>query len=293
MRMHTGQVGVVAAAVLLSACGAGTKLVMQREKYDGIKKIAVVEYTVPHSIEYKENPRKPQGSSLLRTIVKALSTADPVKAATVANEAFCEEINGQGLSFTVLAPAEVKANPAFAALVVPPPAEAEPEAAPSSAIRGAFNSFVKNVKASMTAPRGVAAEGMNTYGLAANWPKGSALTGAEAEKKYLMDAARALNVDAVLVVNDQGFSFSCTACAGAVGNMNGAASTGSAFSAALVDRNGEVVLEASEWFNITGTSAVMAMSSVNPLEHEKLFKAHGRKTADLLAAIIKKATTKS
>lgn len=292
MRTRMSLVLVVAAAAALSACGAGTKMVMQREKYDSIKKIAVVEYTVPQNIDYKENPRKPAGGGLLQIVFKTLAKIDAAKAATLSHEAFCEEINTQGLSFQVLTPAEVKANTDFTALVTPPAAEPE-EAQPKGAISGAFGSFVKGLKASMGSARGVAPEGMNAYGLTAKWPKGSALTGGDAEKKYLMDAARALNVDAVLAINDQGFSLSCTACAGAAGNMNGAGSTGSAFAAALVDRDGNVVMEASEWFATSGTSAVMAMSSINPLEHEKLFKAHGRKTANLIAALIKKETTKN
>jgi hypothetical protein len=283
---------LVSASIFFAACGAGTRISIKRDGYEAVKTVAVVEYTVPPTIEYKDNPRAGQKSSLLKTVVKMIATIDSGKAAATAHEAFSEALNEQGLSFRVLPAAEVRANAAFSALAPAPAAQEEPAAA-QGGFKGAIGSFMKSVKASLGPVKGVAPEGLNAYGLTSGWPKGSALTGGAQEKEYLRQAARALNVDAVLVVNDQGFSLSCTACAGAVGNMNGAGSTGSAFSTALVGRDGEVLMEASEWFATSGASAVMAMSSINPLEHEKLFKAHGKKTAAVFAALVKKKLGKT
>lgn len=292
MKGRVWGLALVSASIFFTACGAGTRLSIKRDRYEAVKTVAVVEYTVPPTIEYKENPRAAQKSSLLKTVIKMVATVDPGKAATTAHEAFCEALNEQGLSFRVLPTSALRGNAAFGALAAPAPAAEEPAAA-QEGLKGKFGSLLKTVKASWGPVKGVGPSGLRAYGLASGWPKGSALTGGETEKEYLRQAVQALGVDAVLVVNDQGFSLSCTACAGAVGNMNGAGSTGSAFAAALVDKNGDVLMEASEWFATSGASAVMAMSSVNPLEHEKLFKAHGRKMAAVFGALVKKNLGKS
>ena len=92
-------------------------------------------------------------------------------------------------------------------------------------------------------------------------------------------AARALNVDAVMLLTDSGYSFVCDACIGGTG----AASTGSAFSSTMIDRNGKVILVLRQWFLVSKGSSVVAAYIVNPLQWDSLFREHGKKLATVWA----------
>lgn len=281
-----------AAALLSGACGVGSKVVVKRSRYDGIKTVAVVEYTVPQAIEYKENPREASGGGILRQLAKQLAKGDGTRAAAAAHASFCEALGAQELGWRVLSAEEMASAPGFAALVKKAPAP-EPAEAAQGGMKKALGSFMKAAKSMLTGPKPVGPGYLNHYKLVEEWKELSALTGGGGEKRYLREAAAALGVDAVLVVNDPGFSFSCVGCVGTTGSMNGAASTGSAFVASLIDADGDTVLDMREWFAINGTTAIMAMSAVNPLEHDQLFQAHGRKMAAVFGAALKKALKKS
>jgi len=72
----------------------------------------------------------------------------------------------------------------------------------------------------------------------------------------------------------------CEICIGG----SGVASTGSAFTATIMTRSGNVVLNMQEWFATTDAQAAMLADIINPLQHDSLFKEHGRKMAVVLAA---------
>ena len=99
------------------------------------------------------------------------------------------------------------------------------------------------------------------------------------ERDYMRLAAKALNVDAVMLLTDSGYSFVCDACVGGTGG----ASTGSAFSSTMIDRNGKVILALRQWFAVSKASSVVAAYVVNPLQWDNLFRNHGKKMATVWA----------
>ena len=90
-------------------------------------------------------------------------------------------------------------------------------------------------------------------------------------------------MDAAILINDSGFSYACEFCIG----DSGAASTGSAFTASMVTRSGDVILNMQEWFATTDAQAVMYAGIVNPLQQTSLFEEHGRKMAVVMADALK------
>lgn len=280
--MRKAIVVCIALAVALVASGCAPKFTLNKAQYDNIKTVAVVEYTVPSRIEFKEDPQKADGKITLADVAKAaLKTlvGDGTKASTEAHKSFIETLNQQGLTFVSLSQEEMYGNPDFTALHVPA-AAATPQ--DDGSMVGRFGSMIKK---QMAADTGKSPKMLNGYGLAAGWAGGTALNGKGVETKYLLDSIKALGVDAVIVINDPGFSFSCEFCVAGTG----AASTGSAFIVAMVGSNGETIFEIKEWFATTDEQAALVAGVVNPLEQNALYKEHGRKTAIVFAKFLKEA----
>lgn len=255
---------------LLASCGS-MQTKMDSDKVKSIKTAAVVIYSVPESIEYKSDPRDPN-KGLLAKLVAAATKKNGAKAAKVSYTTFVEQLNQEELPFQVLDAKAVTTSPKLAELYSPPRQEAGKKGMLSK-MTGLLGG--KKVKA-VSPPR------LNQYGLS-KWTKGSALTGAKGEKEYIKKAIEALNVDAAIVVNDPGFSFSCEACVGSTG----AASTGSGFNVSIVTRDGTTALDLQEYFLTTDAQAAMATGVVNPLQQESLFKEHGKKMAKVFADVLK------
>ena len=258
-----------------------TTLKFEKAEIGKIRTVAVIEYTVPDSIEYKADPNAEESGLSLATIAKAaageMAKGDGVEAATVSHKAFIDTINQQGLPFRVISYATMMSKSGFTSLYVP---KAKP----------AKDSGMAAMAMGMFGPKtvsGVGPEGINSFGIQTNWAAGVSLTGSANEMEYIEKSIQALGVDAVLLINDKGYSFSCQACVGAGGMMSGSGSTGSAFTATLVTRGGMQLINMREWFGATSSGAVMVNSMVNPLQHASLFKKHGEKTAILFADMFK------
>ncbi len=231
--MRKAIVVCMALAIAVAAGGCAPKFTLNKAQYDNIKTVAVVEYTVPSKIEFRDDPQKANGKITLADVAKAalkMLVGDGTKAATEAHKSFIETLNQQGLTFVAISQEEMYGNPDFTALHKP---AAVAVAEDDSSMMGKFGSLIKK---QMAADPGKSPKMLNSYGLTPNWGAGTALNGKGVETKYLLDSIKALGVDAVIVVNDPGFSFSCEFCVGGTG----AASTGSAYIVAMVGRNGEV-----------------------------------------------------
>jgi hypothetical protein len=274
--------------VLLAGCTA-SQVKWDKAAVQEVNKVAVVLYTVPISIEYYDNPQEKKKSAL-QALAQIATANNGEQAATVAQEAFIAQLNQENLRFKAISVAEMRNNAAFmsnasrhASAIAErkakrqqAPAEDKGAAGKAMAMLGAF------AKATGGNPsvEGIGPKGLPEFGLAPSWAKQpSALMGAEGEKEYIKAAIQALGVDAALVINDPGYSWGCEACVGGTGS----GTTGSAFLATLVDRDGEVILEMRQWFAIGGASAAMAAYVINPLQHESLFKGHGEKMARVFA----------
>lgn len=271
---------VLSLSVFLTACSFG-KNTVNVEEVRKIKNVAVIMYTVPEQIVYRDNPRD-NSTGLLAALAEAAIGKNGNNAADTAVKTFTETLQKQGLSFKIMAYSKVVSNAEFAGLNQPVSAA---EKQTDDSFLGKSLSFLGSVSGSKSSV-GVAPKKMNQYGLVADWFADTALTNNSGEDDYIKKAIEALKVDAVLVVNDPGFSFSCEACVGTAGAMNGAASTGSAFNATLVARSGSV-MNIREWFATTDEQGAMVTGIVDPTEHKALFEEHGRKMAQVFATAVK------
>lgn len=264
---------LLGAMLILAGCSFG-KAAIDKKAMDKVKTVAVVVYTVPKNIKYRSDP-KDDAASLL-AIAAAISGNQYGKgtvAATTAHKEFINTLRKQKLPFKIVAYKAMKKNAKLKRLYTKPKVQKEGNT---------------GMLGSLFAPRsnnldGSAPKGLNQYGLSDKWTQGKALTGKEGEKEYLQQAIKALNVDAVLVINDPGFSFSCEACIGS----SGAASTGSAFIAALVGPSGNEIVRVREWFATTDAQAPMLAGIVAPNQHKRLFKEHGKRMAVVFADYLK------
>jgi hypothetical protein len=122
------------------------------------------------------------------------------------------------------------------------------------------------------------------FGLPDNWDGGNPLTGSKEEREYLKKAMEALNVDAAIVVADLGYTFSCRFCVGTDSlGYNGTGSTGSAYVAAIVNRDLQPILAQREYFRSTSATAAVVANVILPRFHDGLYKAHGSRTAEVFA----------
>ncbi|MBT4288858.1 MAG: hypothetical protein HOD92_16140 [Deltaproteobacteria bacterium] len=267
---------LVLGIILLFLMSCGGALVFERSGISQVQTVAVVMYSVPSEIEFREDPKeKEQGFSLqklAKEAVKDLANGKGEEAATVSMDSFIEAINQQGLPFTVISREQMMSNSAFTSLFVPREAPEEKDDGVAATAMSMFGGGDVDM--------GTGPEGINAFGLKSNWGDGNALTGSGNEREYIMKAIQALNVDAALVINDFGYSFSCQVCT--VGGA-GSGSTGSAYHATLVNKDGIVIAQIRQWFGATSAGSVMLYGMINPLQHESLFKRHGEKTAELYA----------
>lgn len=254
------------AGVFLVACG---KSEVNKPEVNKVRTAAVIIFTVPQEIKYSADPTAKE-TSLLNAVVQAAAAGNGARAATISHGTFTEALAQQGLPFRVLTAAEMKRNAAFNKLHVTPVMKSE-----EAGLMGKMTSMFGR-----SGPvEGAAPDGLNQYGLPQNWSDGNPVLGTPEELQYIVDATKALNVDAALVVADPGYSFACEACVGGVG----AGSTGSAFMVTMINRKGEPILSTREWFATTDEQAAMAAYAVNPLEHDDLYAEHGRKMAAVFA----------
>ncbi len=268
--------------VFLTACSFG-KNTTNVEEVKKIKNVAVIMYTVPEQISYRDDAR--DGSKgLLAALAETAIGNTGGQAANVAVEAFTVELKKQGLSFNVMPHSEVIANAEFTALYKPVSAVKKQV---DEGLLGKSLSFLNSMSGSKSTV-GVAPKNMNQYGLVADWRGDTALTNKSGEGDYIKKSIEALKVDAVLVVNDMGFSFSCEACLGVGDAMSGVASTGSAFNATLITRSG-LVMNIREWFATTDEQGAMVAGIVDPTEYDELFAEHGRKMAEVFAVAAKES----
>lgn len=265
-------------SVFLTACSLG-KNTVDVEAVKKVKSVAVIMYSVPEKIVYRSDARD-NSTSVLGALAETSIGNNGSQAAETAVKTFTETLQKQNLSFTVMSHSDVISNPGFNALYIPASAV---DKQVEESLLGKSLSFLGSLSggADYTA---AAPNKMNQYGLVKAWNGDTALTNKPAELKYIKKAIETLKVDAVLVVNDMGFSFSCEACIGS----NGVASTGSAFNATLVSRFGSI-MNIREWFATTDEQGVMAMGIVDPTEHEELFAEHGRRMAEVFAVAAKES----
>jgi len=254
-----------------------------------VKKAAVVLYTVPISVQYRDDPKETK-KSMLQMAAAVANTNNGGHAATLAAQTFAQSLNEQNLSFKVMTPQEEMNNSAFVALTKKTVATNAEEKSKMEAERTksqggmakalGFLATVGKSTGSNPYHEGVGPDGFPEFGLAPEWSHApSALMGAPGEKEYVKAAIAALGVDAAIVVNDMGMSFGCTSCVGGTGS----GTTGSAFLVTVVDKDGEEILQMRQWFSIGGAQAAMVTYVVNPLQHDSLFKGHGEKMARVFA----------
>jgi len=263
---------IIVASMILSACGGSA---VNKAEFGKVKTAAVLVFTVPSDIEYRADPKE-TSKSLLQQVIQAVAKGDSNRAASLSYETFTAGLNGTGLPFRVLSADEVRNNAAFNALN--PPSFSLKAKKDDSAL-GKAMSFMGGPKA---AGIGVGPDGLPQFGMVGGYGV-SPLSGSDDEKRYLSAAMKALNVDAAIVVIDHGYSFSCNACVGGTGD----GSTGSAFSSAMVNREGKLIAGVNQWFGVSGGHAAMVGYAVNPLQHDSLFKAHGGRMAEVYIAQLK------
>lgn len=271
--------------VLLIGCGSTQKI--DKSKLSKIKKVAVVVYTVPTKIEFKEDPRGKKGSfsisDVAKMVLKDATAGDGVRASELALKEFIHTINKQKLPFKFVSYNKMKRNKKFAAMGKKRAVASTKKEEKKSAM-GGFMSSMSSLTGT-AAPIGTGPKHLQNFGLVKNWWDGEAYMGTSDEAEYIKKSIAYLGVDAVLLINDPGFSFSCDACVGGTGS----ASTGSAFTVSLIGKNGEQILNLRQWFGVSKGSAAIITGMVNPLQQDKLFKQHGIKTARVFASELKEA----
>lgn len=280
----------------LSGCSASSAD-LDKEALSRVKTVAVVLYSVPRAIQVRDDPRGDEeegDGSLLEALASvaqaSANTGDGNRAATLAHQTFIETLNQQELTFKALTREEMMSIGRFASLareergrIAMALAKAREEDEKEQGAMGQAMSMLSSFgggSAGREAPIGSAPDGLPSYGLVGDWrgAKG-ALLGIAEERDYLRQAAEALDVDAVLAINDPGFSWGCETCINNTGN----ASTQAAFLATLVSRDGTEILNMRQWFTIGGGNAAMVSGVINPLQHDGLFQGHGEKTARVFA----------
>ncbi len=269
---------VLILTLFISACGL--KQDVKTSEIKKINKVAVIFYTIPEKIVRRSSPTKPADAGMLGMAAEMLEGNVGLNAANTAHKTFIETLNQQSLPFKIMSQDEMMSNQAFKALYIPP--APKPVKKESEGVMG----FLGDVLADSMAPppemQGIAPTHMMQFGLAV-YESGSALTGKPGEMEYIKKAIEALKVDAAILINDSGFSYACEFCIG----DSGAASTGSAFTASMVTRSGDVILNMQEWFATTDAQAAMYAGVVNPLQQTSLFEEHGRKMAIVMADALK------
>jgi hypothetical protein len=296
-------IGLGLLALLFAGCSS---VEIDKAALAKVKTVAVVLYTVPVAIQVRDDPRgngknkKASAMDVLKAVATAsVNTGDGARAATLAEASFIDTLNQQGLPFKAVTTSDMQANAAFMTLareqreavqmaLAKAAEEREKKQSGASKALSMLASFGGG-GASEETPIGASPDGLPSFGLVGDWNSAKgALIGIDREHDYLVKAAEALGVDAVVAINDPGFSWGCETCVGNTGN----ASTQSAFLVTIVDRSGKPILQMRQWFSIGGGNAAMIAGVINPLQHDGLFKGHGEKTARVFADFYKEQAEK-
>lgn len=281
---------LVLAIGIISSCSGNKKFAYDQDAMQKIKTVAVLIYAAPPTIEYRSDPKEVEEESLLMAMVKVATMNNGGQAATLAQQSFIQTINDNQFVFKILPQKEMMGNKAYKKvtskyLALTQVVEEEPEQS-ALAIAGDIFGIGKKPETSLIS---VGADGQPAYGRPLVWEgTPTALMGTPEEAAYIKDSIQALGVDAALVINDWGYAFSCDACMGGTGT----GSTSTAFLASLVDANGKTILDMSEWFVTSPTTAPMVAYVVNPFQHDSLFKGHGVKMANVFMDYYKESTAK-
>lgn len=258
---------------ILASCGSAT---FKKEEVTSIKKVAIVAYSIPEKIEFRDDPKqenKPGIMDLVKVVAKSFTEVDGKKAAELSYNEFVKSINtSPNLPFKALTLEELRKNSKFQELVNSTLKKEAPVAAESTGWMGKLQSLAstnEDVRSSTTVA------GIATFGIDKNWKDADALVKTEEEKEFLKKSLEILNVDAIMVINDMGYSFSCEACIAGTGS----ASTGSAFNVTLINKDMKSVMNVRQWFGFSKASAPIVTGIIPPPMYEKLFIAHGGKMA--------------
>lgn len=263
----------LASLSVLVSCGTAK---VKKEDMATIKKVAIVTYSIPQKIEFRDDPKeqnKPGLMDLVKVVAKNFTEVDGKKAAELSYNEFVKSINASTqLPFKAMTLEELRKNTKFQELVTSTLKKETPKAAEATGWMGKLQSLAgtNDTKNSTTV------EGIATFGIDTNWQDSDALVKTEEEKEFLKKALDVLNVDAIMVINDMGYSFSCEACIGGTGS----ASTGSAFNVSLINKDMKNVMNVRQWFSFSKASAPIVTGIVPPAMFEKLFVAHGVKMAN-------------
>ena len=243
----------------LSGCGGPVKV--NQDELKKVKKVAVIVFALKSTIEHRDTPAE-DDSDLGAALANETAFGDGETAANLAFPEFINTLNSKKLPFHVLTIKEMKANKKFMSLYKAPKKESK---------GNALTSFF-GASAYARSPTGF----MN-FGMVEEYDKDECtpLTGKSGEQFYIQKAMEALKVDAALIVVDRGTSFQCNL---ACGLGNGDSSMGGAVHTLLMGRSGQTVAKFN--FDFEGSShALMARYIVNPLQRDKLYKAHGKEIA--------------
>lgn len=260
--------------VFVASCSSQS-VKLDEDKMKNIKNVAVVVYTLKAKIAYRDDPKQ-DDSDLGAWAANTTAYGLGEKAANKSFPEFVKELNAQNLPFKVMSVDDMKTNSAFMAL--------QPEASSEKLTDEAMKAALTSAK---TNKAGTSASGFINFGLPRKWKSdGSALTGKKGEMEYIKKAIDALGVDAAIVIVDRGTSFQCRiACVLGSGD----ATMGGAFNAALVGKDGSIILGVNNWFN-GKAHALMARYVVNPLQREKLYSQHGVRMAQVFGETYQKHT---
>lgn len=277
-------VSLMAGLLVFSGCAGAS---FDKKAVGKVKKVAVILYSVPATIELYDDPKE-RKKSLLQIAASVITANNGEQAATVSQRTFIEELNRQNLGFTAISQAEMMGNASYQRISNKwIGARREQKAKARKAQSGAMKalSMLSSLSGGKPAvPVGVGPKGVPEFGLVSNWHAKSALTREKGEMAYIKEAIAALGVDAALLINEHGYSFGCRICVGGTGS----GTTHTAFQVSIVDRRGKEILGMKEWFASQPKSAAMVVYLINPLQFNSLFEGHGTKTAKVFADLFRK-----
>ena len=277
-----GLVFFLLSTISLMACTA-SRVDWDKAGMRETKKVAVILFTVPPTINYLDDPQDRRSIPFLSKMANEALGKTGGQAATQAQKGFIEELNKSGLRFSVMTPGEMMANEKFKAVLAK---YAIPEVVeePKKKDEGLMGTALSFLGTGGDDNAGMGPEGYPNFGLAPGWSsQPSALMNAEKEMDYIKESIQALGVDAVIAVNDPGMSYGCEFCIGGTGS----GTTGSAFLITIIDSEGEGILEMRQWFFYGGSSVVLAAYVVNPLQLDTLYLGHGTKMAKVFSEYYK------
>lgn len=264
---------LLALLTVLASCGSAS---FKKEEVTSIKKVAIVAYSIPEKIEFRDDPKeqnKPGLMDLVKVVAKNFTEVDGKKAAELSYNEFVKSINtSPTLPFKALTLEDLRKNVQFQELVKSTQKKETPAAAVADT---GWMGKLQSLAVSNEGPSSTTLEGIATFGIDKNWSDSDALMKTEDEKAFLKKSFEILNVDAIMVINDMGYSFSCEACVAGTGS----ASTGSAFNVTLINKDMKSVMNVRQWFGFSKASAPIVTGIIPPPMYEKLFTAHGGKMA--------------